>query len=124
MGCDDDAEVLDQVNVENDIEVKLVWSPQCQATWAKVTIDPTYAEKVYGTLWYTPTLGGVETPYPTTSITKDNPTGYSHMGNWKATNKACWNIQGDTWDPEPLVYEKDGHVVPMPLVNGICTDWI
>ncbi|MFJ6569703.1 DUF2690 domain-containing protein [Streptomyces sp. NPDC091292] len=124
MGCDDDAEVLDQVNSGNDIEVKLVWSPYCQAAWAKVTIDPGYAEKVYAALWYTPTLGGIEKPYPTTSVTKDNPTGYSAMGNWKATNKACWNIQGDDWDPAPLVYEQGGHAIPQPLVNGTCTDWI
>ncbi|WP_406058901.1 YjfA family protein [Streptomyces sp. NBC_01077] len=124
MGCAADAEVLHQINVGTDIEVKLVWSPLCQATWAKVTIDPAYPEQVYGTLWHTPTLGGVEHAYGTSVLSAGSPSGTSLMGNWKATNKACWNIQSDSWDPEPLVYESDGHVVSPPLVNGSCTDWI
>ncbi|WP_411111470.1 DUF2690 domain-containing protein [Streptomyces sp. c-19] len=124
MGCDDDAEVLDQLNIDNDIEVKLVWSWMCQATWAKVTIDPTYPDTVYGALWHTPTLGGNETAYAVTALSQTSPTGYSPMGNWKATNKACWNIQNHGWDPEPLVYEEGGHVIPMPLVSGGCTDWM
>lgn len=124
MGCAADAQVLEQINQGNDIELKLVWSPACQATWAKVTINPLYTQPVYAALWQTPTLGGFEMARPTPGISASNPSGVSPMGDWKTTSKACWNSQGNNWDPEPLIYEEGGKVIVRPLLNGNCTDWM
>lgn len=124
MGCDADAQVIEQINQGNDIELKLVWSPACQATWAKVSVNPLYQQPVYAALWQTPTLGGFAAPRPTPSITTSNPSGVSPMGDWKMTSKACWNSRNDNWEPEPLLYEEGGKVIPTALINGDCTDWI
>jgi hypothetical protein len=125
MGCDADAEVLDQYDAGTDVEIKLVWSPACQADWAKVTIDPGYTDPVHAELWYTPTLGGIEKSYPTVAdVSSTHTSSYSLMGNWKATNKACYSDQDSDFDPEPLRYEEDGHDASLPLQHGACTDWI
>lgn len=123
MGCDADAEVLDQVEDGSVVEVKLVWSPTCQATWTKVTIDPSYESPVFGTHWYTPTLGGVQEAYPTPTPTFANPSVYSLMGNWKATNKACFNDVDEEYDPAPIVLDP-GTVAPPLSQHGLCTNWI
>ncbi|WP_179199778.1 DUF2690 domain-containing protein [Streptomyces sp. NRRL B-24572] len=124
MGCDADAQVLEQINQGNDIELKLVFSPACGATWTKVSVNPLYKYPVWAALWQMPTLGGFESPRPTPSITSTNASDVSPMGDWKNTSKACWNGLKDAWDPEPLLYEEGGRVVVTPLVNGNCTEWI
>ncbi|MEE4543358.1 DUF2690 domain-containing protein [Streptomyces sp. V4-01] len=127
MNCDDDAEVLDQFDIDTSIEVKLIWSQMCQATWAKVAIDPGYTDDpVYGQLWTTPTLGGIEKVYTTPQLGAGNPSEVTLMGNWKGTSKACWtskdpSTEGD-WDPVPLILEPGTGI--MGAYTGACTDWI
>ncbi|WP_432062051.1 DUF2690 domain-containing protein [Streptomyces sp. S1] len=124
LGCDWDAELLAQLNKGNDLEVRLVYSDSCHAVWVKASLNPAYAgqESLYVELWSTPTIGGAQWARGTIKyLTPDLPVGNTTMGDWQATNKACWNNVGSRWDPAPLNYEAPGG--NMPRSTGDCTEW-
>ncbi|MFE0703867.1 DUF2690 domain-containing protein [Streptomyces sp. NPDC058872] len=124
MGCDWDAEPLEQLNMGNDLEVKLVYSYSCNAVWATARLNPAYPgqDSFYVALWSTPTIGGAQWPRGTTKwLTRDLPVGNTTMGDWQGTNKACWNNVGPSQDPAPLDYEGAGG--NMPRITGACTAW-
>lgn len=127
-GCDADAEILQQVDEPDDsVEVKLVWSPDCQAVWMKVSYDPQASVKdVYGSLWTTDQFtGGIEWASTTGLVTSTRLSAYTPMRNWKdTTTKACWNDQGDRFDPFPLHYEQNGNDASLGPLHGLCTDWM
>ncbi|MFJ7073565.1 DUF2690 domain-containing protein [Streptomyces sp. NPDC098781] len=136
MGCDDDAQILQQVTEPDaSVVVRLMWSPKCQGVWAKVARDlDTSPDYVYLTLWATRDPdGGIQRP-TTTSVLPDGVAGaYTVMENWKTTTaKACWNDVGPLFDPMPLRYiinnptaAEDKPVdASFPTTHGSCTDWL
>lgn len=127
-GCDADAEILQQVDEANgSVEVRLVWSPDCQAVWMKVSRDTgLYDGDVYGSLWTTDGFtGGIEWASTTGLLPDTEQSAYTTMRNWKdTTTKACWNDQGDRFDPFPLHYEENGVDMSSGPLHGLCTDWM
>ncbi|WP_329334510.1 YjfA family protein [Streptomyces sp. NBC_00663] len=128
MGCDDDAELLQQVTeADESVAVRLMWSPLCQGVWAKISRDlDTSPDYVYGTLWTTRAPDGGIQEYDTTGLLGDGVAGaYTKMQNWKATTaKACWNDVDAQFDPAPLRYIKNNNDASLPLLHGSCTDWM
>ncbi|MDF6045532.1 YjfA family protein [Streptomyces sp. JH14] len=135
-GCDDDAEILQQVTEPDEsVAVRLMWSPYCQAVWAKVSRDlDTSPDYVYLTLWTTRDPDGGIEQYDTAGLLADGVAGaYTKMQNWKTTTaKACWNDVHAQYDPAPLKYIIDDPNkttdtpvdASLPLVHGLCTDWL
>ncbi|MFI6461207.1 DUF2690 domain-containing protein [Streptomyces sp. NPDC050528] len=127
-GCDADAETLQQVDTaDSAIEVKLVWSPDCQAVWMKVSRDTNlYTGALYGSLWTTDDFtGGIEWASTTGQLADDEQSAYTPMRSWMdSTTKACWNDQGDRFDPVPLHYEQNGGDASLSPLHGLCTDWM
>lgn len=128
MGCDDDAEILQQETEEDQsVIVRLMWSPKCQGVWAKVSRDlDTSPDYVYATLWTTRDPDGGIQGYDTTGLLADGVAGaYTKMQNWKTTTaKACWNDVNAQYDPVPLRYIKNNNDASLPIVHGMCTDWM
>ncbi|MFE0701721.1 DUF2690 domain-containing protein [Streptomyces sp. NPDC058872] len=136
MGCDADAEILHQVTeTDGSVAIRLVWSAQCQAVWAKVSRDlDTSPDYVYLTLWTTRDHdGGVEN-YDTAGLLADGVAGaYTKMQSWKTTSaKACWNDVHSQYDPAPMKYyitdpntTGDKPIdLSLPVEHGRCTDWL
>ncbi|MEU4100613.1 DUF2690 domain-containing protein [Streptomyces tanashiensis] len=136
MGCDADAEILQQVTeADGSVAVRLMWSPDCQAVWAKVSRDlDTSPDYVYLTLWTTRDPDGGIEAYDTAGLLGTGVAGaYTPMRNWKSTTaKACWNDVNAQYDPEPMKYviqdptaSGDKPVdVSLPALHGSCTDWM
>ncbi|MGW0120747.1 DUF2690 domain-containing protein [Streptomyces sp. NPDC003327] len=136
MGCDADAEILQQVTEPDaSVSVRLMWSPECQAVWAKVSRDlDTSPDYVYLTLWTTRAPDGGIQDYDTAGLLADGVAGaYTPMRNWKTTSaKACWNDVHAQYDPAPLKYiinapgaTTDKPVdASLPTTHGTCTNWL
>ncbi|GAA2250971.1 hypothetical protein GCM10010415_08000 [Streptomyces atrovirens] len=136
MGCDDDAEILQQVaEPDASVVVRLMWSPQCQGVWAKVSRDlDTSPDYVYLTLWSTRDPdGGIQRSTASGPLPDGVAGDYTVMENWKTTTaKACWNDVHTRYDPEPLKYiinnptaTSDKPVdASLPTTHGSCTDWL
>ncbi|WP_454342350.1 DUF2690 domain-containing protein [Streptomyces canus] len=128
MGCDDDAELLQQVTEpDGSVVIRLMWSYMCQGVWAKISRDlDTSPDYVYGTLWTTRDPEGGVQQADTTGLLADGVAGaYTKMQNWKKTSaKACWNDVDAQYDPMPLRYIVNNNDASMPTVHGSCTDWL
>ncbi|MFD8689288.1 DUF2690 domain-containing protein [Streptomyces sp. NPDC059651] len=136
MGCDEDAEILQQVTeADESVSVRLLWSPMCQGVWAKVSRDlDTSPDSVYLTLWTTRDPDGGIQAGDTAGRLGDGVAGaYTKMQNWKKTTaKACWNDVNATFDPLPTSYviqdpgkSNDWPVdASLPAIHGSCTEWM
>ncbi|WP_328942058.1 YjfA family protein [Streptomyces sp. NBC_00250] len=136
MGCDADAQILQQITEsDGSVAIRLMWSPQCQGVWAKVSRDlDTSPDYVYLTLWATRDPDGGIQVYDTSGLLGDGVAGaYTKMQNWKGTTaKACWNDVDGRFDPAPMKYVINDPTVTydkpvdlsLPIQHGRCTDWM
>lgn len=116
MGCDDDARLLDEVDVDG-MSVRFYHSPACDASWGYVTVDPDAGlDPPSADIFYLPQLGGSEAYYTAGYV---NPTDVSKptpMVGGDAQAKGCAADDGPGADPAPEVWQQEGD-------HGPCTAW-
>lgn len=122
-GCDADALLLDEQDETGGddtvaISLKFFRSPSCDASWAKVTVDPNDID-LYpqaANIFYVPQLGGSEAHYSGGWVSSDNVGAATPMVGGDALAKGCNSDASEDQDPAPETWQQSA-------TNGMCTQW-
>lgn len=89
----------------------------CDASWAKVTVDP--ASDLWpraANIFYVSQLGGSEQGYSAGYVNQDDVAKPTPMVGGKAMAKGCSTSAGPGYDPAPETWKQAG-------TTGVCTQW-
>lgn len=115
--CVNDVATLEEY-VNGSIDLKLLHSGLCDATWAKVTIDPSDSSvwDQFPGIYYVPQLAGTEQMYNGATVTDTNFSVATPMVDAMDSVKGCYSDISTGVDPAPEDFRQGG-------ASGDCTTW-
>ncbi|CAL2064060.1 conserved protein of unknown function [Streptomyces murinus] len=115
-GCDSDARILEEID-EPNMSLRFFYSGTCDASWAKVTVDPNSdAWPTAANIFYVPQLGGSEQGFSAGYVNQSDVAKATPMVGGGAMAKGCMTTDGAGFDPAPETWKQQG-------TTGACTQW-